>query len=127
MNGLASSWSSLDSELVQLMAKAEAAESTPLEEGLTIPGEITRPEERKAQLARARAQIEARARAKAIQEQAQPPKVQPGPKDQYHFTDPESRIRKAGSGEHFAQAYNAPAAVEVAYNLKRMHRMQWAG
>jgi transposase len=107
----------LESEVAQLMAKAEAADSTPLEEGLTIPGEITRRQERKAQLARARAQIEARARAKAIQEQADPQKVQPGPKDQYNFTDPESRIMKAGNGAHFEQAYNAQAAVEVESRL----------
>jgi hypothetical protein len=112
-----------------------------LEEGLRIPEEITRRQERQAQLARARAQIEARARASALKEQAayeeklserqerraegktltgpvpQPPKSQPGAKDQYNFTDPESRIMKAGNGAHFEQAYN----------LKRMHRMQWAG
>jgi len=107
----------LEAEVVQLMAKAEAADSTPLEEGLTIPEEITRRQERKAQLARARAQIEARARAKAIKEQAVPQKGQPGPKDQYNFTDPESRIMKAGSGDHFEQAYNAQAAVEVGSRL----------
>jgi len=33
------------------------------------------------------------------------------PKDQYNFTDPESRIMKMGSG--FEQAFNAQAAVEV--------------
>jgi transposase len=107
----------LETEVAQLMAKAEAADSTPLEEGLTIPEEITRRQERKAQLARARAQIEARARAKAIKEQAVPQKGQPGPKDQYNFTDPESRIMKAGSGDHFEQAYNAQAAVEVESRL----------
>jgi hypothetical protein len=102
---------------------------------------MTRRQERKAQLARARAQIEARARAKALKEQAayeeklsqrqerqaqgrkltgpvpQPPKSQPGPKDQYNFTDPESRIMKAGNGAHFEQAYNAQAAVEVESRL----------
>jgi transposase len=107
----------LEMEVAQLLAKAEAADSTPLEEGLTIPQEITRRQERKAQLARARAQIEARARAKATQEQAAQQKVQPGAKDQYNFTDPESRIMKAGNGDHFEQAYNAQAAVEVESRL----------
>jgi hypothetical protein len=46
-------------------------------------------------------------------EQAAPQKVQPGPKDQYNFTDPETRIMKAGNGDHFEQACNAQAAVEV--------------
>ncbi|HEY5752887.1 MAG TPA: hypothetical protein VIT21_07055 [Chthoniobacterales bacterium] len=35
----------------------------------------------------------------------------PGPKAQYNFTDPDSRIMKAGSGQHFEQAYNALGAV----------------
>ena len=58
----------LESEVAQLMGKAEEADSTPLEDGLTIPEEITRRQERKAQLAKARARIEARARAKAATE-----------------------------------------------------------
>src|ERR1035441_10535269 len=37
----------------------------------------------------------------------------PEPGDQYNFTDPESRIMKAGNGNHFEQSYNAQAAVEV--------------
>jgi hypothetical protein len=41
------------------------------------------------------------------------PSAQPKPGDQYNFTDPESRIMKAGSGQHFEQSYNAQAAVEV--------------
>jgi len=32
---------------------------------------------------------------------AQAPTPAPGPGDQYNFTDPESRIMKAGSGQHF--------------------------
>jgi len=41
------------------------------------------------------------------------PGQQPKPSDQYNFTDPASRIMKAGSGQHFEQSYNAQAAVEV--------------
>ncbi|MEA3210842.1 MAG: hypothetical protein QOE70_3899 [Chthoniobacter sp.] len=43
----------------------------------------------------------------------QPPSATPLPKDQFNFTDPESRIMKAGSGDHFEQAYNAQAAVDT--------------
>jgi hypothetical protein len=50
----------LDLEVKELMAKAEQADSTPLQEGLSIPEEITRRQERKAALAKARAEIEAR-------------------------------------------------------------------
>jgi transposase len=127
----------LDLEVQELLAKAEQADSTPLEDGLTIPEEIQRRQERKAKLAAARAEIEARAQARAAAEMAQykakleeraaqkdqgkkprgpdpkEPSQEPKPGDQYNFTDPESRIMKAGSGQHFEQSYNAQAAVEV--------------
>ena len=47
----------------------------------------------------------------------QAPTPTPEPGDQYNFTDPESRIMKAGSGNHFEQSYNAQAAVEVESRL----------
>jgi len=43
------------------------------------------------------------------------PTPEPKAKDQYNFTDPESRIMKDGTG--FAQSYNAQAAVEVESRL----------
>jgi hypothetical protein len=131
----------LELEVQQLLAKAEQADATPLQDGLTIPGEITRRQERKAALAQARAEIEARAQARyAVQlaeheaklaERAakkergekvggkppQPPTPEPDAKEQYNFTDAESRIMKAGNGNHFEQSYNAQAAVEVASRL----------
>ncbi len=127
----------LELEVQQLLAKAEQADATPLQEGLTIPQEITRRQERKAALAKARAQIEARAAARYAAELDQhekkmaerqsrqergervggkpptAPSPEPGPTEQHNFTDPESRIMKAGSGQHFEQSFNAQAAVEV--------------
>jgi hypothetical protein len=127
----------LDLEVEALLAKAEQADSRPLQDGLSIPAEITRRQERKAALQKARAEIEARAQArhavelaeheKKLAERAakkergqrvggkppQAPTPKPGPGDQYNFTDPQSRIMKAGSGQHFEQSYNAQAAVEV--------------
>jgi transposase len=127
----------LELEVQQLLAKAEQADATPLQDGLTIPEEITRRQERKAALAKARAEIEARAQARYTAQLAeheqklaervakkergdkvggqppQPPTPTPEPGDQYNFTDPESRIMKAGNGNHFEQSYNAQAAVEV--------------
>ena len=127
----------LELEVKQLIAKAEEADSKPLQEGLSIPEEITRREERKAQLQKARAAIEERARQRAqaqepeyekkvAERQAkrqagetvrgkepQAPSPAPEPKDQYNFTDPESRIMKAGNAQHFEQAFNAQASVEV--------------
>lgn len=131
----------LELEVRQLVAKAEQADSAPLQDGLTIPEEITRRQERQAALARARAEMEARAQvrhAAALAEHGQklaeraarqergervggkPPKAPmagPDGQDQYNFTDAESRIMKAGNGHHFEQSYNAQAAVEVASRL----------
>lgn len=127
----------LEIEIKELMAKAETADSTPLQDGLSIPEEIQRRHERKALLAQAKAEIEARAYARAQAQRGeyesqmaarqkqsdegkkprgrppQAPSETPAPTDQYNFTDPESRIMKSGSGDHFEQAYNAQAAVEV--------------
>lgn len=127
----------LDLEIAQLLAKAEQADATPLEDGLSVPQEIERRQQRKAKLAQARAEMEARAAVRGAAEQAEyerqqatraarqaagqkrlgpkpkPPEEGPGAGDQMNFTDPQSRIMKAGSGDHFAQAYNAQAAVEV--------------
>jgi transposase len=46
----------LDLEIEQLLRKAEDADSTPLDDGLSIPEEVQRRQERKAQLAKARAE-----------------------------------------------------------------------
>ena len=132
----------LENEVSQLVAKAEAADSTPLEDGLSIPQEITRRETRKAQLQAAREVIEARARERAAAEKAErsaameeraarlargeklkgkapagPESVDetPASTDQYNYTDPESRIMKTGGG--FEQSCNARAAVEIESRL----------
>jgi hypothetical protein len=128
-------------EIEELMRKAEQADSVPLEDGLSIPAEVQRRVERKAMLTKARVEMEARAYARAQAEgveyeckqaqreekrragkkpkgrHPQPPSQTPGPKDQYNFTDPPSRIMKAGSGNHFEQSYNAQAAVEIESRL----------
>ena len=124
----------LEAEVAELLGKAEQADSTPLEDGLTLPGEVARRRDRIEQLRAARAALEQRAAKRAQAERAeheaqraeraatqlrsggdepQPPKEVPQPTDQYNFTDPESRIMKAGNGPHFEQAYNAQAAVDT--------------
>ena len=127
----------LEREVATLLQKAEDADSTPLQDGLTIPAEIARRRERLEKLKSARAVIEARARERAAAERPayeakqaereakqqrgeklrgrapQPPRETPESKDQYNFTDAESRIMKCGNGEHFEQAYNAQASVET--------------
>ena len=127
----------LQQEVRQLLAKAEQADSSPLQDGLSIPAEISRRRDRIGQLQSARAVIEERARQRAAEErpayeakaaeraarraggehvrgrEPQPPHETPSAKDQFNFTDPDSRIMKAGNGSHFEQAYNAQAAVET--------------
>jgi len=123
-------------ELITLAKAADAQETkTP---GLDLPAELHRRESRVAALQRARQVIEERARELAVAEQPEyeakvaaraaqraagkkprgqepvPPSPVPDPKAQSNFTDPESRIMKAGNGQHFAQAYNAQAAVDEA-------------
>lgn len=128
----------LEREVNQLLERAKAAEAQENQEGLDIPAELKRREQRKAARQKARAVIEARAKEMAAAQQAEheakaaarqqqrdagkkprgkeptPPSAEPDPKAQYNFTDPESRIMKAGSGSHFEQAYNAQAAVDEA-------------
>jgi len=128
----------LELEVKELIERARQAEAQESQEPLDIPAELARREKRKAALEQARQVIEARARemaaaqkepyqAKVAARQARrdagqkprgkepaPPNEEPDPQAQYNFTDPESRIMKAGSGNHFEQAYNAQAAVDEA-------------
>ena len=128
----------LELEVEELTTRAEQADTQAPQETLDLPAELTRREKRRAALKQARQVIEARAKelaaaqaesyqAKVAARQAQreagkkprgqepaPPSEAPDPKAQYNFTDPESRIMKAGSGQHFEQAFNAQAAVDEA-------------
>ena len=123
-------------QITELLQKAEEADSTPLQDGLTIPEEIKRREDRIARLGEAKQAMEARAKERLKEEQAayeeklaarqakeqstgkkpkgkppEPPKEGPRDKDQYNFTDPESRIMPMRGG--FEQCYNAQAAVDA--------------
>ena len=125
----------LKAEVAELLAKAEAADRSDLPDGLSIPDELARREERLAKLAEARATIEARARERFEREQAdhearlaardakaeatgkkprgkppQPPVEGPLPTDQVNLTDEQSRIMPVAGGG-FEQCYNAQAAV----------------
>ena len=96
-----------------LLAKAEQADATLLQDGRSVPAEVARRQERKAKLAQARAAMQARAPAQL----GPPPRVPPAPKEQINFTDPDSAIMKAGSGQHFEQSYHGQAALEVQSRL----------
>jgi len=111
----------LEKEVRALTAKAEAADNQPLEDGLSVPQEIARRQERQAKLAEAKRVIEARFAERQRVVEAEPPvrrkrkEKRPRGKDQFNFTDPESRIMKTADG--FQQAWNAQAAVDTEGSL----------
>jgi len=108
----------LREEVKQLLEQAEAADEEEDrrhgdQRGDELPEELRRRETRLAKIKQAKKVIEQRAREKAAAEgksAEEAKRAQPDDKDQYNFTDPESRIMKSGDG--FVQAYNAQAAVE---------------
>jgi transposase len=129
--------SQLRTEVDTLFALTEHAEQTEMPEGVVIADEIAFRHERLANLAKAKAVLEARAQERYEAEQAAydtkvrereatsrqtganprgrpptPPTPGPRDKDQFNFTDPESRIMKNSNNEGFDQHYNAQAAVE---------------
>jgi hypothetical protein len=127
----------LQAEVEELFARGEQAEQSDERAGLVIPDEIALRQARLAHLAEAKAVLEARAQARYQAEQAdyeskvrareekarkkkhkprgkapKPPTPGPRDKDQYNFTDPDSRIMKNSTDAGFDQHYNAQAAVE---------------
>jgi transposase len=125
----------LRAEVAALLAKAEGADGADLPDGLSIPEELARREQRLAEIARARAVIEARATERHAREQAEyeakmaaraakatatgqkprgrapvPPVEGPSSTDQINLTDEESRIMPVPGGG-FEQCYNAQACV----------------
>lgn len=113
----------LRQEVEALLAQAAAADEEEdrrhgNRRGDELPEELRRRETRLAKLKQAKKVIEQRAREKAAAEGKSPEQVKqakPGDKDQYNFTDPESRIMKDADG--FVQGYNAQAAVEPRLGL----------
>ena len=108
----------LKGEVKQLLEQAEAADEAEDREygdkrGDELPEELRRRETRLARIKEAKKVLEQRARDKALAEgkNAEEAKLaKPQDKDQYNFTDPESRIMPGADG--MVQGYNAQAAVE---------------
>jgi hypothetical protein len=126
----------LKNEVAQLLQKAEAADRADLPDGLSIPEELQRREDRLRAIRNAKAEIQRRAAERQAREQAayrekmaerarkeqetgkkppgrqpQPPVPGPTAKDQVNLTDEESRIMPTSGG--FEQCYNAQAGVDV--------------
>jgi len=127
----------LSAEVEELIALGERAEQEGLPEGMDLEFEIALREERLLNLEQAKAVLEARAEERQEAEKAeyeaklrereekakrtgrkpggrppQPPKAGPQAKDQYNFTDPDSRIMKNSNNKGFEQHYNVQVAVE---------------
>ena len=127
----------LRQEVEELLVLAEQADQVELPEGMDIEDEIAFRKNRLANLAEAQAVLEARAQERYEAEQAeyeakrrareekarpsgrkprgrppQPPVPGPRDKDQYNFTDPESRIMKNSTDDGFNQHYNVQVAVD---------------
>jgi transposase len=127
----------LRTEVEQLFALSEQVEQAERPFGMVVGDEIAIRQQRLARLAEAKAVLEARAKERTALEQAaydakmqeraekvrqtgrtprgrapKPPEPGPRDKDQYNFTDPESRIMKHSSTEGFEQDYNAQIAVD---------------
>src|SRR5580658_2823229 len=125
----------LKAEVADLMAKAEAADAAEIPDGMSLPDELARREERLGKIKQAKATIEARAKESHAREMAEhearmaareakiaatgkkpggkppaPPVEGPRPSDQVNLTDEDSRIMPVAGGG-FDQCYNAQAAV----------------
>lgn len=127
----------LRAEVDQLFRLAEQADGHEVPAGMNVTDEIVLRQERLARLAAAKQVLQARAQERQAAEQAEyeakqrereakaqrtgrkprgrpptPPSSGPQDKDQYNFTDPESRIMKSSRSGGFEQAYNAQVAVD---------------
>ena len=127
----------LQAEVEELLALGEKADQEKLPEGLELEFEMALRQERLLNLKQAKAVLEARAQERYEAEKAayeaklrereekakktggkprgkapQPPTAGPEAKDQYNFSDPDSRIMKNSTDKGFDQHYNAQVAVD---------------
>jgi transposase len=126
----------LQAEVNELFTLAETADGGQLPDEMNIQDEIERRKQQLARLAEAKKVLEARAQARYEAEKAEyeakmqvrkekaakkgrkppgpppnPPTPGPRDKDQYNFTDPESRIMKNATNSGFDQHYNVQVVV----------------
>ncbi len=100
----------LAEDIAALTAQAEAADSTPEEDGLSLPEGIARRETLKAKLDAAAARLEAAARGDDDDTGNGPP---PAPERQTNLTDPDSAVMRRSARHEYRQAYNAQAMVDA--------------
>lgn len=124
----------LETEVQELLLKAERKDREGEPDGQSLPEELSRREELKAKLEEARARIEARAKGKAESERAEyerkvrereersgsargryikKPDPTPSPETQDNLTDPDSRLMRTNKRCCYEQSYNAQVVVDA--------------
>jgi transposase len=124
----------LEIEVMELLKKAEEADSREQDEGQSLPKEIARREKLRQKMEAARREIEERARARAEAERAEyerkvaarenrqgkskgkeikPPEEQPKGTEQVNVVDKDSRLMRKNKRSGYEQCYNAQAVVDV--------------
>jgi transposase len=132
----------LHTEVEELVALAEKADQGHLPQGMVVEFEIALRQERLLNLEKAKSVLEARAEERHAAEKAEheakmrereeraqktgrkpggkapkPPAAGPQARDQYNFTDPDSRIMKNSTDKGFDQHYNVQVAVDQVSRL----------
>lgn len=127
----------LQKEVAELLALADKADGGQLPEGMVIEDEVARRQQRREQLQQAKQVLDERAKARYAAEKAEydakmaqreakaaakgqkpsgrtptPPTPGARDKDQYNFTDPDSRIMKNPTNKGFDQHYNAQVVAD---------------
>ena len=124
----------LELEIADLMARAEAADSSGDADPQALPKEIARRAALRDQLDAARRRLEAQAQARAEAERAdyeakvaaraqrkgrakgrhiKPPDETPRAEEQSNLSDPDSRLMRKSKKHEYRQAYNAQAVVDA--------------
>ena len=141
----------LKAEVQELLALAAEADGANVPDGMSVPEELKRREDRLAAIAAAKGKIEARAAERYAREQAdyqaklaareakaaasgkkpggkapKPPESGPRAEDQINLTDEESRIMVVAGGG-FEQCYNAQAIVDTETMLVMVPQVTQAG
>jgi transposase len=141
----------LKAEVQELLVLAEQADGANVPDGMSVPEELKRREDRLAAIAAAKGKIEARAAERYSREQAdyqaklaareakaaasgkkpggkapKPPEPGPRAEDQINLTDEESRIMVVAGGG-FEQCYNAQAIVDTETMLVMVPQVTQAG
>jgi len=103
----------LEADIAELMAKAQAADSADIPDGLSLPDEITRRQNLKDKLDAAAKRLEEAAKDDGDNDDPDKAPTRPKAQTQTNLTDPDSSIMRKSSRHEYRQAYNAQAIVDA--------------